>query len=73
MVPEDARRMPAWYFSFTAQTVTGFELLGAASKISTPNKIRRALEGAGVQLIDEDEEGGPGVRLQKGKAAGKRK
>ena len=54
----------------SAQTVTGFELLGANSKILTLNKIRRALETAGVRFIDEDEEDGPGVRLQKGKPAG---
>jgi hypothetical protein len=57
----------------SAQTVTGFELLGADSKISTLNKIRRALETAGVRFIDEDEQDGPGVRLQKGKPVGKRK
>jgi transcriptional regulator with XRE-family HTH domain len=57
----------------SAQTVTGFELLGADSKISTLNKIRRALETAGVRFIDEDEMEGPGVRLQKGKPASKRK
>ena len=60
----------------SAQTVTGFELLGADSKISTLNKIRRALEAAGVEFIDEDAETkrGPGVRLRYGvKSAGKRK
>ncbi len=57
----------------SAQTVTGFELLGANSRISTLYKIRRALEAAGVRFIDEDEQDGPGVRLQKGKSAGKRK
>jgi hypothetical protein len=49
------------------------ELLGADSRISTLHKIRRALETAGVRFIDEDEQDGPGVRLQKGKPAGKRK
>ena len=57
----------------SAQTVTGFELLSADSRISTLHKMRRALETAGIRFIDEDEEGGPGVRLQKGKAPGKRK
>jgi hypothetical protein len=42
------------------------------SKLSTLNKWYRALEGAGVEFID-DAEHGPGVRLQKGKPAGKRK
>jgi len=46
---------------------------GADYTISTLNKIRRALEAAGVRFIDEDEQDGPGVRLQKGKPAGKRK
>jgi hypothetical protein len=35
------------------------------------NKWYRALEGAGVEFIDEDAERGLGVRLQKGKPAGK--
>ena len=56
--------------------VTGFELLGADSKISTLNKIRRALEGAGVEFIDGsiEDDRGPGVRLRHSdKPAGKRK
>jgi hypothetical protein len=40
---------------------------------SALNKWYRALEGAGVEFIDEDAERGPGLRLQKGKGAGKRK
>jgi len=50
-----------------AMTIKGFELLGADSKISTLNKVRRALEAAGVEFIDEgakSDEGGPGVRLR---------
>lgn len=50
-----------------AVTVKGFELLGADSKISTLNKMRRALEAAGVEFIDEgarSDDGGPGVRLR---------
>jgi hypothetical protein len=46
---------------------------GTNYKISTLNKIRAALEGAGVEFKDESVEHGPGVRLQKGKAATKRK
>jgi hypothetical protein len=45
-------------------------------KLSTLNKWCRALEGAGVEFIDEDEDGerGPGVRLRHGsKPASKRK
>ncbi len=51
-------------------------LLGADSKISTLNKIRRALGVAGVKFIDQDlkADRGPGVRLRHGaKGAGKRK
>jgi hypothetical protein len=51
----------------------GGEALGSDPKLSTLNKIRRALETAGVRFIDEDEMDGPGVRLQKGKPGGKRK
>lgn len=50
-----------------AVTVKGFELLGADSKISTLNKLRRALETAGVEFIDDgakSDDGGPGVRLR---------
>jgi hypothetical protein len=32
----------------------GFEYLGADSKVSTVQKMRRALEAAGIQFIDED-------------------
>src|SRR5262249_33968631 len=49
-----------------AITIKGFEILGADSKISTLNKLRRALESGGVQFIDEDAHGGPGVRLRSG-------
>jgi transcriptional regulator with XRE-family HTH domain len=50
-----------------AVTIKGFELLGADSKISTLNKLRRALEAAGVEFIDDGDaslDGGPGVRLR---------
>jgi transcriptional regulator with XRE-family HTH domain len=57
----------------SAPTVQAFEAPGSDPKLSTLNKWYRALEGAGVEFIDEDAERGPGVRLQKGKAAGKRK
>ena len=73
-------RLPCWSretlaekTGVSAQSVTGFELLGADSRISTLHNMRRALETAGIRFIDEDEEGGPNVRLQKGKAAAKRK
>ena len=52
--------------SGAAVTIKGFELLGADSKISTLNKLRRELEQAGVEFIDDGahsyEE--PGVRLR---------
>jgi transcriptional regulator with XRE-family HTH domain len=56
-----------------AVTVKGFEYLGADSKISTLQKMRRALETAGIQSIDEDADGGPGVRLRGAKQEGKRR
>jgi len=37
---------------------------GADYTVSTLNKVRRALEGAGVESIDDDAVHGPGVRLQ---------
>jgi len=56
-----------------AETVQGFESRGSDPKLSTVNKWQRALEAAGVEFIDESPEHGPGVRLQKGKPASKRK
>ena len=57
-----------------AQTVQGFEALGNDPKLSTLNKWYRALEGAGVEFIDDDAERGPGVRLRHSdKPASKRK
>jgi ribosome-binding protein aMBF1 (putative translation factor) len=56
--------------SVAAVTIKGFELLGADSKFSTLNKLQRALEAAGVEFIDEghkSDDGGPGVRLRKGR------
>jgi transcriptional regulator with XRE-family HTH domain len=51
----------------SAGTVTGFELLGADSKISTLQKLRRALEAAGIEFIEDgavSPDGGPGLRLR---------
>ena len=55
-----------------AVTVKGFEYLGADSKISTLQKMRRALEAAGIQFIDEDADGGAGLRFRTGWPKGKR-
>jgi len=44
--------------------VQGFESRGRDPKLSTLNKWRRALEAAGVRLIDADEHDGPGARLR---------
>jgi transcriptional regulator with XRE-family HTH domain len=52
----------------SAGTVTGFELLGADSKTSTLQKLRRALGAGGVEFIEEGAaslDGGPGLRLRK--------
>ena len=57
-----------------AETVQGFESRGSDPKLSTLNKWYRALEGAGVEFIDDDADRGPSVRLRhSGKPASKRK
>ena len=51
----------------SAETVKRFEFRGSDPKLSTLNKLRRALEHAGVEFIDDGAhsyEGGPGVRLR---------
>jgi transcriptional regulator with XRE-family HTH domain len=48
----------------TANTVTRIEN-GADAKQSTLDRLKSALETAGVEFIDENG-GGPGVRLRKG-------
>jgi len=47
----------------TANTVTRIEN-GADAMQSTIDRLKRALEAAGVEFIDENG-GGPGVRLRK--------
>jgi transcriptional regulator with XRE-family HTH domain len=47
----------------TANTVTRIEN-GADAKQSTIDRLRRSLEAAGIEFIDENG-GGPGVRLRK--------
>jgi predicted transcriptional regulator len=51
-----------------AVTIKGFEVLGADSKMSTVQKLQRALEAAGVEFLEETDVSGPGVRLKKGRA-----
>jgi hypothetical protein len=48
-------------------TIRRAELRDSATKLTAANDlaIRRALEAAGVEFIDESEGGGPGVRLKK--------
>jgi hypothetical protein len=48
-----------------AVTIKGYELLSADSKVSTVQKIRRALESAGIEFIDATGGKGPGVRYAK--------
>jgi transcriptional regulator with XRE-family HTH domain len=48
----------------TAMTIKRFEG-GADPRASIANRIERALVSAGVVLIEEDENAGPGVRLTK--------
>ena len=55
----------------STNTVVGFELLGADSKVSTLQKLRKALVSAGLELIEEGAsslDGGPGLRWRKGRA-----
>ena len=47
-----------------AETIKRFEIKGSDPRLGTVNKWRRALEAAGVQFIDEDADGGPGIRLR---------
>ena len=50
-----------------AGTIKDFELNCSDPKQGTVQKWRRALEAAGVQFIDEDVNGGPGLRLRSAK------
>jgi transcriptional regulator with XRE-family HTH domain len=47
-----------------AMTVRAFESRGSDPKRSTLLAWSRAIEAAGVRLIDDDEQGGAGVRLK---------
>ena len=47
-----------------AVTAIGFEHGRTDPKVSTLYKWKRALEQAGVQFIDLDDSGGPGVRIR---------
>ena len=55
-------------------TIRRAELAANETSMNAPNdlSIRRTLESAGVEFIDENG-GGPGVRLRKGQSHGKRK
>ena len=56
-----------------SMTVKAFERSMSDPKLSTLHKWRRALEAAGVEFIEPDHDGGPGVRLKIAKATkGKR-
>ena len=48
-------------------TIRRAELRDSATKLTAANDlaVRRALEAAGVEFIDESENGGSGVRLRK--------
>src|SRR5262245_51579986 len=45
------------------QAVREFELGSSDPKLGTVQKWRRALEAAGVRLVDADQHGGSGVRF----------
>ena len=53
-------------------TIVDFEKMRRLVSEETLITIRRALERAGVEFIDENG-GGPGVRLKKGGASSRRK
>jgi transcriptional regulator with XRE-family HTH domain len=54
------------------ETVVGIEANRGSVKQSTIDKVRMALESAGVEFIAENG-GGPGVRLKSANATGRRK
>jgi hypothetical protein len=54
------------------ETIVGIEAGRASVKEKTIEKVRTALEAAGVEFIAADD-GGPGVRLRKAKRKGKSK
>lgn len=49
------------------ETIQNFEMRQSDPKRSTLLAWRNALQKAGVVFVDEDEHGGPGVRLRKTK------
>jgi hypothetical protein len=51
-----------------AITIKQFETGKTDPRLTTVHKLRRALERAGLIIIDQDDEAGPGLRLR-----GKRK
>jgi hypothetical protein len=54
--------------------VQAFESRGSDPKVSTVNNWQRALEGAGIEFIDDDVDRGPGEKPRhSGKPAGRRK
>lgn len=46
------------------RTIASFEAGSAQPHRATISAIRRALEDAGIRFIEEDDHGGPGVRLR---------
>jgi ribosome-binding protein aMBF1 (putative translation factor) len=56
----------------SAPAIRDFEVNKSDSKQGTVQKWQRALEAAGVQFIDEDTDGGSGVRWKKGWPKAKR-
>ncbi|WP_036263236.1 helix-turn-helix domain-containing protein [Methylocapsa aurea] len=58
-------RQAAELAAVSHETIVGIEAGRTSIKQSTIDKVRAALESAGVEFIAENG-GGPGVRLQKG-------
>jgi transcriptional regulator with XRE-family HTH domain len=63
-LPARSREDLAEKSGMSPQAIRELELGSSDPKMGTVQKWRRALEAAGVQFIDEDETGGPGVRLR---------
>jgi transcriptional regulator with XRE-family HTH domain len=54
----------------SVEAIRAFEVRGSDPRLTTIGKLRSALERAGVELLDDDGEKGPGLRLRR---SGKRR
>jgi predicted transcriptional regulator len=49
----------------SVEAIRAFEVRGSDPRLTTIGKLRGALERGGLELVDDDGERGPGVRLRK--------